>query len=444
MNLQSITVYPTALCNLNCSYCPIAKNNSLSVVDKELKESFLDDGYYLRMLKDLGEDNIANVSKVSFWGGEPTLKLHRTYNMTRQFVDYFHKIDYFFFSTNLCYSNVCHEIEGFIDVLSEFPERKFVLKIQLSIDGPPEITDSARGEGVTGMFMNNYLKLCEEKFYSQKHPNVSIDICYKPTIDILSMKKFKDKTFMKEYYKWFEDTIFSPISLCVGDKLSVNFRAVPNIAIPAPISQEDGKDFAKVCENSLSMDMSDFKYYDSVTMFSTLNDFYDEPIMKTCGVGQYMVDLLPNNIYCGCHRAFLTYCDDYINSFENYKDKKPLENRGALNQLSPFIFNGADEFLEFCNKVTWSKTPTSSFHLSVMTIMYLASLGQIDKKYLSHEKAEWAAKKFSMFFTSCMLDNITSCGSQLIILMGQYRLWLNGAVEIVEASRLQWRSIRGI
>lgn len=430
MKLSAVTIYPTALCNLDCSYCTLTKNNALHIADKDIKDSYLDENYYLNQLMALGEDNIKDITKVDFWGGEPTLKLHRTHNTVRQFIEYLPSIKEFFFSTNFTYSKVEEEIEGLIDVLGEYSDRNFTLKIQLSIDGPPEITDSARGIGVTEKFLENYELLVNKRFFADKYPNVSVVISYKPTLDINSVKKFLDVEYMIYYYKWFEDNLFDLAETMKNNKFKAKIRCLPNIAVPSPVSQQDGIDFATVCRNSMSVNMSVFRYYQSITMFVRGTKPRCDKTMRFCGAGSRMVELLPNGLYCGCHRAFLTFCDEYRELVTSYGDNKVLENRSIMSDSPNLIYQDASSFIDFCNNTNSYKTTNSAFHVGVMTVMYLAYLGQIDPKYVNKKEAEVAVQKYAMFNSTCVYDNYTSGGSQMVFLLSSYRLWLNGAIDI--------------
>jgi sulfatase maturation enzyme AslB (radical SAM superfamily) len=52
MERDTLTLYTTAVCNLNCSYCYIDKNESLIAIDEMLDKSFIGD-YYFNFAKDM-------------------------------------------------------------------------------------------------------------------------------------------------------------------------------------------------------------------------------------------------------------------------------------------------------------------------------------------------------------------------------------------------------
>jgi pyruvate formate-lyase activating enzyme-like uncharacterized protein len=57
---EHITLFTTALCNLNCNYCYICKDakNCLLDIDKQIDEDFKNNTY-INQIKDLG-DNVPN------------------------------------------------------------------------------------------------------------------------------------------------------------------------------------------------------------------------------------------------------------------------------------------------------------------------------------------------------------------------------------------------
>ena len=315
MHLTNVTLYPTAKCNLDCEYCPLTKIKYLNEMDKDFVASYNDKGYYTRQLLNLGMENIKDIHRIELWGGEPTLALHRTYDTIRDFIILLPKLDMIFFSTNLAHNKVSEELEGLVDVLGEFPDRNFRIGIQLSIDGPPEITDAGRGNGVTKRFMENYHLLMDKKWFSEKYPNVRIQTMYKPTLDTNNLKRFLDIDYMEYYYKWFEDNLYDDAIKNLSKKYNGMICAVPNIATPLEASKQDGIDFYNIQKNALNLTVNNpFRYYKNIVMYTRGNWYKESNQVKYCGVGRSIVELLPNNKYCGCHRAFLTYCDEYRNS----------------------------------------------------------------------------------------------------------------------------------
>ena len=81
---RNLVLYTTATCNLNCSYCYIDKNPALKRIDDLLDQSFQGD-YYFNFAKEMFP-NPKNLIEVQIWGGEPTLRLDRSFYTIRKLI----------------------------------------------------------------------------------------------------------------------------------------------------------------------------------------------------------------------------------------------------------------------------------------------------------------------------------------------------------------------
>ena len=406
-------------------------------MDKDFVESYEDRDYYKNMLLDVGWDNIKDIERMEFWGGEPTLALHRTHNVVRDYINTLPKLNKFFFSTNFAHDRVSDEIEGLVDVLGEFPDRDFLVQIQLSIDGPPEITDYSRGKNVTEKFLNNYRLLMDKKWFCDKYPNVKIRIVYKPTLDMGTVKLFDDMDYMINYFKWFEDNLYdSALKLQeeTNGKFRVSIKARPNIATPLEASKEDGLWFAEMNKKALEVSIQNpFRYYDNIVMYTRFGKRPGRDRILYCGAGRSMLEILPKHKYCACHRAFLTYCEEYRKIANKYDiSMKTIDHRSFDYSNPVMIFDTAQEFIDFCKRAEYPTTSSSTFLVEQGIIRYLAKLGQIDSKYQDPELAYKAANLLGEHVAECLYDCLTVCATQMSQVVSVYRLWLNGAIDVVD------------
>lgn len=438
--------YTTAVCNLKCVYCYIDKNEALVKIDQLLDESFKGD-YYFNFAKKMFP-NPNQMERVELWGGEPTIRLDRSFYTIDKLISYYPNLYSFSFSTNFTGSHWFDQFFGFCDIFRKYPYRKFKLDLQLSIDGPTEINDSQRGQGVTKLFTEHFIQFVKYKQEDKYPHNLEINFFFKPTLSSYSIPLLQTKQDIIDYYRFFEN--FKDISGYYEDS---NFHfelSVPNTACPSPHTVKDGKLFANLCklcreiekENS---NTSIFKYYKHITPLTPR--CLDLPYKNCvdinegcghCGMGIYNIGLLPNDKISLCHNGFVDLISDY-------KLKCMQEENLEKHNIDAELFNrnldvrdtncSIEEFEKYSEILThFEPLEHESFQLAqlVAQILYLANNDLIDKQYSNIEKAIDAARFIENSTSYCVRDNLGSTGSSIINPMGLVKLLLNGAKEYLE------------
>ena len=200
---KNLIFYLTATCNLKCKYCYIDKSPCLVEIDELLKNSYNSD-YYFNFAKELVDKN--TLKKIEFWGGEPSYGLPRFYSLLSKFIDYYPNLEEFVMSTNLTTETFFDDFYGFLKILSNYKERKFLFTLQLSIDGPEEINDKNRGIGTTKKFIKNYKKFLET-IEENTPSNVDISFHFKSTLTLEDIKNLQTKQNIIDYFK-FSDELY--------------------------------------------------------------------------------------------------------------------------------------------------------------------------------------------------------------------------------------------
>ena len=252
---HTVVLYPSATCNLKCSYCNIHKNEALFEIDKYLEESFENDYYFKRIVKYFPHKY--QLKLIETWGGEPFLHMERIHNLLRQLIEYYPYLDSFFSSTNFSFPEWNDKVFDLIKVFSEYPERKFYLQIQLSCDGPLDINDKGRGMGTTKKCLEN-LQIFLQRYPLEKPENVIVTFSIKPTLSVETILDLNSKEKIVEYYKFFEDNFYSKF-IQVEDLRFMT--ALPNVAVPTPATKYIGKQFAEYCKNCLELENNAKKYF---------------------------------------------------------------------------------------------------------------------------------------------------------------------------------------
>lgn len=438
---EILVLYSTAVCNLNCRYCYIDKNPSLIKIDELLDKSFLETkDYYFNFAKKIFLKE--KLKEVQIWGGEPSIRLDRTYFTIKKLIEYYPNLTNFMMSSNLATETFFDQFYGFLEVLGQYPERKFTFQLQLSIDGPSKINDLNRGKGVTEIFTKNFLKLLESSpSILNNLKNITLKLFFKPTLDASSIKQLQRKKDIIKYYQFFEiyQDLYERIA---GIEPFISFDpGIPNTACPSPHTVEDGKLFANLVKLTREIEQENlekkyFKFYKNITPFGN-NRFKNKCDLYNCGIcgtGKSVIGLLPNEIISTCHNGFTQllsdykiFCMDHIEEVDRTIDFN-LFVSGSINNDMVFSY---EKLSEYEKSVESFYNSSQSFILQnyIGVIQFLAMNNQVDLKYNNFEDAKKAAIEFYGRTCICLRDHIGSTGSKYIPPVGLFKLLLNGAMD---------------
>ena len=438
-NRKILVLYISATCNLKCTYCYIDKSPALMQIDKILEESF-SDNYYFNFAKEIFPDP-KQLLEIQLWGGEPSIGLHRLYDLMPSFINYYPNLYKFMMSTNFTPENWFDEFYGFMKILGQFPNRKFTFLLQLSIDGPEYINDKNRGNGVTKRFFEQYNKLL--KTIDKNLPkNVCLEIVFKPTLtsDIIAILQTKEQII--EYFQLFDN--FIQQARRVKEANVVCYEPIPNTAVPSPHTKQDGINFANYCRLTKEIERENdkehyFKIYKEITSFIPRHPYeckYKGSV-GTCGSGRQVVGLLPDRRISACHNGFVELLEEYKKNCDlnkNWDKRTILNNLFTNNKDVHQMCMTIEEYEKYEKMVDCYYKPDCTFQILNLTtlIRVLARMGQIDEKYLNEEEAVAAANYLLLSTSYCIRDNIGVTGSMILQPMGLIKLLLNGAREYIE------------
>ena len=432
---DTLVLYTSATCNLNCRYCYIDKNKALVHIDEILEESFKGD-YYFNFIKEMFP-KIGQLRHIETWGGEPFLRMDRIYETLHKIINHYPFFDSMFSSTNFSFPEWTDQFFGLMEQFAQYPERDFRYSLQLSLDGPEYINDYGRGQGTTKKCLKNFQKLVNMMGYSLPQ-NVHLDIHFKPTLDLTSTKMLNSKEKIIEYYQFFES---------LAEKIwGLNYSnvtlqlTIPNTACPSPVTKEDGKIFANLCKNCYEIEQeigSHLKYYTDITPFRTFNtrkeQTYNYPYF-TCGTGINTVGLLPNKMISTCHSGFVDLISEYKEQMTGNKNQTTLDFNMWLTEHPYRLTLTKDKYNIFEKQMSYYTLPATTARLAniVSLINVLAMSGQIDEQYKDQDKALEAGVFIQSHTSYCMRDNYNTTGSLTLAPVGLLKLLLNGAKEYIE------------
>ena len=432
-DIKSITIYINSICNLKCKYCFIYKDPYLNILDKLLSDN-LKTNYYI----DFVNNNIKNkesVRRFEIWGGEPLITIDRFIPIYRKLIPILPNMNELNFSTNFSSDNAYNNVKKLMDVLGEFPNRNFEIDMQISIDGPPEINDLSRGDGTTNRILENF-DILIDNISNDIPSNVNVLIHTKSTISRDNFEYLDNKKNLISYFLFFENMINKTKNL--NHKNIDMFPAVYNLVCPYEYTKDDGKKFSNICMLSREiMESKDnqLKYYNTIVPFKFRGkvEYADSDGYELsggmCGSGLYTIGILPNNYVCTCHRAFQNflnfgYTDNIINN-ENYM----VSDKCFKLDNSKFIMPEY-KLKNYTDKVEcYYKKSTALLSQYSILIKQLADCDLIDSKYKDMRKALKAAKYLINCDGQCIHANEAETGSFITIHTGEFKLFLNGAID---------------
>ncbi len=436
--------YTNGTCNLKCRYCNIDKNPALAKVDKLLEESFIDPEYYFNRVKLYFER--WQLKSVETWGGEPFLGMHRALPLFKKLIEYYPNLDSFFSSTNFSFTTWKEEFWNLINIFKDYPNRKFKYFLQLSVDGPTELNDFNRGEGVTERCLKNYYALLEDLKNDMLPENVTLGISLKGTLDTDSIRNLNTKEAIIEYYKFFEDNYLQQGIEVANIKPNINISfPIPNVAVPVPATVELGKIFAhyialcRSIEKDIVAGRSELKLYQQITPFSeTANNValsYVSPY-GYCGTGNSMVGFLPDDLIAICNEGFTEMVKEYQENASTGKYRRPdgsITFRQYVDTDQCLLCLTDDEYAQHEIKMRYYNQGLATAKLvgTVNEILALAMCGQVDSKYLNEIEALKAAIFIHARYAYCIKDNYNTNGTFTMLPLGTLKLFLNGAIELL-------------
>lgn len=441
MTDQHIILYPYGLCNLRCSYCFIDKNKGLTEIDNLLKQSFEQENYYIDFISKHYKPE--EVKVIEFWGGEPTLGFDRLDKTLTQILEKYYLIDEIQFSSNFTTSSFIKDIESLFNIFKKFPTRNFLIDIQMSYDGPGELTNKCRGKNVAERVKENYVSLVlflKENYENYK--NLKFRIHNKPTISIDSLRLLgKSDEHILDY--WRDMQFFTSFMRENGAKNTFYDCCFLTMAAPSPWTQEDGIFFKHFCERSkylYDLYKEDFQDVSHFVPYFRFQDIYDRSNDLSylyrqygiCGIGLKQAGFMPNNVISSCHST-------YVDLVENYQ-KEISKDIKDFSIIVDSFFSGQKNIMTYPEEQhkdfkqilqNFADDNIVQVYTIAAEINQLAKVGLVERKYENEELAFRAAAMLMIILPVCFRDRYNAVGCIGGMNTGELKLYLNGALEII-------------
>lgn len=330
--IESGELVTSAYCNMNCRYCYIVKNDELRKIHNDIVSMIRDNTLIDNLYNIYGE----NLTHITIWGTEPTLTLPDVTKKIEYILSKFTKLKSFMLSTNmLSHTEV---INDFINELNNNiinSNREMVIDLQISLDGPKEITDLNRKENSTEVIKSNIIKLIKfiSKFNFSKNFNIMIH--FKPTMCLENIDFFINQNGIEKYFDFFEDLFKEIISMIDGNNhIELTRGCASTLMVPGMYTTEDGKLYSKFVETMCEKNISDklnkkykfiknsyISYIDDLRLlFYTLDNVSYNVSQQTCSAGDSSLGIDQfKNIHM-CHNTYNLVNKDYMKNIYNKQD----------------------------------------------------------------------------------------------------------------------------
>lgn len=461
-NISHITLFTTALCNLDCSYCYICKDvaGGLAQIDKDLENDFIE-GNQIKQTLEYDPNTVNTVTGVTLWGGEPFLHIDRFTDHIKEYFDTFKNFHLIDTSTNFTIPNQVQKIEKLICEIEKYykGEEPFLINLQISIDGYEEMNDAGRGKGVTEKFLNNFYDLLKIKYDSKK---IKIACHTKPTLSQDTFHFLESDEGIIKWFTFFEEKMIKPY--CESNSDFTFAASLWNCAQPSEWTSKDGKRYANIIKSiaRLSKDIKkQCPYWNNtpslIPEVGRVGEFLGKEDINSivhnmqkpvcgggCGAFVYNLTPIPHGLYTMCHRGLF---DAYVDYSNNFKSKENMHN------LSKEFFqaDNSEDWIYTKEKLKqMEKTMQDMYCYSnqirytdlVIGIREYAKAGIIDSKYEDINTIDLTLGYF-LFNSYCLQDSYIFTGSWTTNQLLEVPLLYNGVMDVVIEEIDRIRSEKG-
>lgn len=428
--LRAGEILTTGWCPLKCTYCYIPKTEAMHKVHEEI-EADLRSGKYLQRLKQLYGENLTHIG---FWGTEPTLTLPLIEEYIPEILVTFPKLEHIGFSTSLMAFP-----ERILHLIRILLGRKLTLKVQISLDGPPFITDINRMKGAGKKIPENFVELING-INPLPLGDLKIDFSWKATHSIENIRMFIcEPKKIDEYFTYFDGLNRFFKKRNKQKNVTLQESQVPTLVVPGKYTSDDGKAFAEYLREFAKRGKASAYTPRLKRLFDYPEELHKRRVF-TCSGGDSNMGIGKSTHIC--HRTFFYDKDEYVESvletdIENW-DVSLFKRRTIEHIRKNYIVKGEPELTRF-KYVMRGYHDFWKMQLEYVKAMIveLARAGQVDPYYLENRELRDLFALFTNAGLSCPMENLLNTGTIHFQLISLLRMFGNGAFqEIVKSVRL--------
>lgn len=426
--MRACEIVTTGWCPFNCAYCYIPKTDYMKKLHEKIVEDLESGEFFDRLEQVFGN----KLQFLGFWGTEPTLTLPLLGEKLDELFKRQPEIKDIGFSTGLM-----TDPQILVDFALKLAPRPLKFGVQISVDGPPFITDTNREVGIADSIPQKLAWLVKEL---NKHDfgETKIEFRWKATHSPDNMKQFVDNPdLLDDYHEYFYN--LNDIFKNLNKNENVSLRGgtfVPTLMVPGKYTSEDGKLFTKYLK------IFNEKEYSTTYTHRLLRVFDNEKYLKnrhqfSCSGGDSNFGM-SRNLHM-CHRTFYYDEPEYLeavmtqNELDNWDVS--LFKKGSIDNIKKNFIIDLDDQDEL-TRFEYTMRGYHDFWQLQLGYVYamvkeLALAGQADPIYLEDDDLATLFAVFINVATSCPMENVLNTGSIHLQVISLIRLFSNGAFQYI-------------
>lgn len=431
----AVELFSSGWCNLECKYCYIPKTDFLKGIHKGIIER-IKDGTFIDDIKEIYGDSLETIAH---WGTEPTLTVTQFKDFYKKAAIEFPKLKSVKISSNFM-TNPNNLLRWVTEIIPQ--DKKMDVSIQVSLDGPPFITDKNRLGGSTYQIIENCLEFTREINKVGTRHNVRMHL--KPTAGDDDIIALSDMNKTIEYYEFFDEFMTQWFEANKNNAVGIMASVDPTLVLPGTYTQEDGQNFYKLLLNQLELQNRKWKsitppesnyYWRYREKFPFYKEFVIKHRMFPCSAGDSCFALgdIPGTNHI-CHQSFYMDHPEYFEEARKYGlDPQTMEGiaAGRVDIIKKNFITHKDDELKTSRMLYLTRAFNDFVEMkksvAIAQTLELAHCGQINPIYKNAHMAEQLS--YMLVSLSCPMDNTTITGSQLINCMSLIRVFANGVFE---------------
>ena len=423
-NQDTVSIFGTAACNLNCSYCYIHKIKESKLIHANIING-IDNGDIVESIKKLYNTNI---KQLTIWGGEPTLSIDAITNKIDNWKETFPKLKEISFSTNFT-----TDINKIVKLIQKLSDNNISLDLQISFDGP-ELTAMNRGKNTEKMVIDNLFKLIE--LLNNIELTVPFKIYDKSTLCASNFDHLLKDNNIFNHWNFYDKLSKDINTLNTNKNVIIHISGVANIAGPLLNTKNEGILYNEIVKQTFELKDSFDNIHPDSFISSTIRrllsygeDIFNKRHMFTCSGGSYCYGISSDDLLHCCHDSYFLSSDHYLDYVRSVDYDQYIYMKNARKQMSSSLNNKLDSIrLMYLLSGFHNYSKLQLSHTQTM-VNELIACNQIDGIYAN--KKMFDILSLFLLVYSCFFNNIKTTGSIHIHSIGSIKIICNGALESV-------------